>query len=235
MADLLDVWRFEIKYGMTQLEALSLIPKVAFILPADKNNKGNEGYMIRSLYFDSMYDKDYQAKEDGLEEHKKIRIRIYESGSNVAKLELKEKTGKWQRKRSLTITRDAAERLISMDYSPLLEFSDPLAVWLYNTMTLDMYRPRCIVQYNRTAFMLNANDIRITFDSCIEASESNFDLFSDNIALYPAADPCVVVLEVKYNGFILSYISNTVSEANKSPISFSKYYMSRKYSRNPEV
>jgi len=233
MAEIIDVWRFEVKYRMAQLEAYRLFQKLALVLPADKNNQGFDGYMVRSLYFDSIGDKDFEMKESGLESHKKIRIRIYAPGSETAKLEYKEKTGKWQRKRSITISRAAAERMISGDYSPLLDYDEPLAAQLYGTMTRDIYRPRCIIQYRRSAFMLGTNDTRVTFDTRIEASESNFDLFSDRIAFFPVAEPCTTVLEVKYNGFILSFVSNAVSEANKAPTAFSKYYMARKYSRKP--
>ena len=38
--------------------------------------------MVRSLYFDSLEDSDYYDKLDGVMNRKKIRLRIYEAGSD---------------------------------------------------------------------------------------------------------------------------------------------------------
>ena len=230
MDSLLDVSRFEVKYGISQLESFLMQKRLSLVLPMDTNNHGFSGYMVRSLYFDSAADKDYEQKLAGLEYRKKIRIRIYAPHSETAKLELKEKLGKWQRKRSIGLSRDAAELMIKGDFSPLEKMGGALAEQLYTTMTMEIYRPRTIVQYKRTAFMLPTNDTRITFDSQIEATESDFDLFSDKIAFYPAYDLSGVVLEVKYNGFIFSYVSDAISAVGTMPSSYSKYVMARKYS-----
>ena len=49
---------------------------------------------------------------DGIGERRKIRLRIYDPGDKNAKLELKEKTGDFQRKRSLTVSREEAEQMM---------------------------------------------------------------------------------------------------------------------------
>lgn len=54
--------------------------------------------MIRSLYFDSLEDIDWQEKEDGIELRRKIRLRNYGSQSSFAKLEMKQKQGSNQKK-----------------------------------------------------------------------------------------------------------------------------------------
>ena len=52
---------------------------------------------------------------------------------------------------------------------------------------------------------------------------------AQDLALLPVwyADPYNAVLEVKYNGFLLSYIKDLVSLANRSEFSVSKYCLSR--------
>ena len=45
--------------------------------------------------------------------------------------------------------------------------------------------------------------------------------------LYPVLDPFQAVLEVKYNGFLLSYIKSAVSQADRSELSVSKYCLAR--------
>jgi len=43
----------------------------------------------------------------------------------------------------------------------------------------------------------------------------------------PVLDRFNGVLEVKYNGFLLSYIKELVNEANRSELSVSKYCLAR--------
>ncbi len=84
--------------------------------------------MVRSLYFDTIDDTDYTEKEDGYEYRKKIRLRIYSPSANNAKLEMKEKLGDNQRKRSLNISKEHALELISGRYECLLSYENPFAL-----------------------------------------------------------------------------------------------------------
>lgn len=89
------------------------------------------------------------------------------------------------------------------------------------------YIPRTIVEYNRKAFIAKENRIRITFDNRIVATESCFDLFSEHLNMNPVLDPYNVVLEVKYNGFLLNYIQSMINCTDKSELSVSKYVLAR--------
>ncbi len=73
-------------------------------------------------------------------------------------------------------------------------------------MEMWAYRPKTVVEYDRFAFIAPENSIRITFDSGIRANEVNFNIFDRNLVLNSVMSPFAVVLEVKYNGFLLSYI-----------------------------
>ena len=84
-----------------------------------------------------------------------------------------------------------------------------------------------MVEYQRKAFIAKENKIRVTFDSHIVATETCFDLFSGNLVMYPVLDPFNTVLEVKYNGFLLSYIKELVNRVDRSQLSVSKYCLAR--------
>ena len=71
------------------------------------------------------------------------------------------------------------------------------------------------------------NNIRVTFDNRIVATESCFDIFSDRLNMNPVLDPYDVVLEVKYNGFLLGYIREMMNSIDKSELSVSKYVLAR--------
>lgn len=227
---LLDVSRTEKKYNISTISASNMKRIFSSALKSDKHNEG-DGYMVRSLYFDSYDDSDYYDKEDGYNYRKKIRLRIYSPDEEFAKLEKKEKVGNNQWKRSLTISKADALRLIDGDFSPLLEYGSNFAFEMYEIMTIGLYRPRCIIEYDRMAFIVDSNDIRLTLDSNIRATESNFDLFSQDLQFYPVGYPDEVTLEVKYDNFLFSYIKEMLAVCDKKQVSSSKYIMGRSVSR----
>ena len=199
------------------------------ILIQDEHN-GTDGYIIRSLYFDTVYDDDFFEKLEGTEIRRKIRLRIYDPRQDFAMLEMKQKQGSVQLKRSLRMSRADAEALIEGKYEVLLNYDEDFAGECYGVMHCRCYRPKTIVQYNRKAYIAKENKIRITFDNNIVATESNFDLFSENLAMYPVFDKFNVVLEVKFDGFLLDYIRQFINSINKSELSVSKYMLARKQS-----
>ncbi len=220
------VMREEKKFLISVAEYLGTSGKLEQIMLQDPHN-GTHGYMIRSLYFDTVFDTDFFEKQAGVELRRKVRLRCYDPNQDFAMLELKQKQGTRQLKRSLRLSRSDAERLIKCDYSPLLGYSEPFAAEMYSLMQSRLYRPKTIVQYNRKAFIARENKIRVTFDNAIVSTESCFDLFSDKLLMNPVLDPYDVVLEVKYNGFLLSYIKNLINCIDKSELSVSKYVLAR--------
>lgn len=83
------------------------------------------------------------------------------------------------------------------------------------------------MEYDRKAFIAKENKIRVTFDSRIVATESSFDLFDERLNMTPVLDPGAVVMEVKYNGFLLDYIRRMINTVDQSELSVSKYMLAR--------
>ena len=71
-----DVLREEKKFLLNQAEALKLRNYLSNVVHTDSHN-GLDGYQVRSLYFDSLSNRDFQEKEDGLELRRKLRLRVY--------------------------------------------------------------------------------------------------------------------------------------------------------------
>ena len=204
------------------------------LLIQDSHN-GTHGYTIRSLYFDTPYDDDFFEKLDGIETRRKIRLRCYDPKNDFAMLEIKQKQGASQMKRSLRLSREDAKSLIDGKYDVLLNYQEEFAKECYGLMQCKCYRPKTIVEYNRMAYIAKENKIRITFDNNIVATESCFDLFSENLVMNPVMDKFNVVLEVKFNGFLLDYIRSFINSINKSELSVSKYALARQQSYNGEI
>ena len=226
-----EVLRQEKKYAINAADGAALRQRLGPVMLGDAHN-GAQGYVIRSLYFDTPDDQDFQDKVDGLELRRKLRLRTYSPQSDFAMLEMKQKQGPYQRKRSLRLAREDAQRLCRGDYRPLQKMADPFAAECYGLMHCRCYRPRAVVEYRRQAYIARENHIRITLDSQIAATESRGDLFDARLPLYPVLDPFQLVLEVKYNGFLLSYIKDLLDLVGRPELSVSKYCLARSVSRS---
>jgi len=223
---MLTVLRREEKYVLKLEEALQYAERFSQILMADKFSQSGS-YTVRSLYFDTVDDKDFFDKITEQNCRRKIRLRIYSPYDTKAKLELKQKENIYQKKRSLTISKEHALALIAGDFSVLLTYPDNFAAEMYAIMTTECYRPKTIIEYQRRAFMSKENNIRLTFDLNIVTTESCFDLFSDNLSMHPVFDLNNAIFEVKYDKFMLGYISDIIGCINRRNVSSSKYCMGR--------
>lgn len=226
-----EVLRQEKKFLITLDQFQTLKEKLREIMISDSHN-GDHGYSIRSLYFDTLEDDDYNDKEDGNFLRKKIRLRLYDPKADFAMLEMKQKEGMYQRKRSLKVRRSDAEKIIAGEYSCLLNYEDPFASELYCIMNMNVYRPKAVVEYNRLAFIARENNIRVTFDFNIIGTESNFNVFDEAMIENTLFAQDAVILEVKFNGFLLSYIKDVISGIDSSELSVSKYCLSRAVSKH---
>ena len=221
-----EVLRQEKKFSINVMDGAKLRKLLDRVMISDEHN-GVQGYTIRSLYFDTPDNDDFMDKIDGLELRRKIRLRIYDPENDFAMLEMKQKEGAYQKKRSLRLSRTDAFRLCAGDYGALLQYEEPFAAECYGLMSLRCYRPKTIVEYLRRAYIARENHIRVTIDSQIRATESCYDIFSKELGLHPVQSPFQMVLEVKYNGFMLSYIKALLDQVERSELSVSKYCLAR--------
>ena len=227
---MLQVKRIENKFLINQQERLQTIRRLDAIMPRDAHSTSSQGYEVRTLYFDTLADRCCAEKEEGLRVHEKIRARIYGTDDKVIKLECKHKDGAFQVKESLLIDRPTLEELARGRYECLRELKDPKALFFYKKLSAGMF-PKVIIQYQRLSYCLNVNNIRITFDSDIRATECCTDLFRQNLQAHPVLPPDQVILEVKYNHFLLGYVKDALRGLNKSPASYSKYFSGRTFYR----
>lgn len=226
---MLAVLRREEKYLLTLRESLQCAARFEKVLTPDEYSRDG-AYQIRSLYFDTVDDRDFHDKLTEQNCRQKIRLRIYSPGDSHVKLELKQKENIYQKKRSLLITRADALALIDGRYSVLLNYEEQFAGEMFALLTERCYRPKTIIEYSRRAFMAKENNIRLTFDSDIRALEGDHCLFSDALPLYPVLPGDHVIFEVKYNRFLLGYITDIISCVDRRSVSASKYCLGRSLS-----
>ena len=225
-----EVLRQERKFLISLSQRTRFAGQLDALLHQDQHNTDllQGGYRVRSLYFDTLNDRDFYAKIDGVEQRRKLRLRIYHPEDETAFLEMKQKQGANQLKRSLPVSREDAEQLIQGNYKPLLHYREDFAAECYAILNREHYRPKTVVEYRRKAYVLPENSIRITLDSDIQANEFRYDIFDPQLALAPALDPWKTILEVKYNHFLLTYVRDIIRSCNQSELSVSKYCMARR-------
>lgn len=81
-------YRHELKYLINEGEHAALACRMAPVFKLDKHAQAG-GYTIRSLYFDDYCNSAYEEKDAGILMRKKYRVRIYNGGDKVIKLERK--------------------------------------------------------------------------------------------------------------------------------------------------
>ena len=220
-----EVLRQEKKYLMTLLDGQRLCARLSGFLLEDAHS-GAQGYAVRSLYFDTMDDGDYRDKLDGLELRRKLRLRIYDPDQDWAKLEVKEKRGSVQVKKSLTVSRETALQLMAGNDSVLLGLGSGFARQLYQLLERGLYRPKCVVEYRRDAFVEPANNIRITVDTDLRAGKNADSFWKAEPGLHPVlGNP---TLEVKYDGFLLDQCKWILGLSGMPELSLSKYELARR-------
>lgn len=226
MNDVLSIYRNEDKFIISKIQISNLKSKLDVILKKDDYIKDNS-YVVRSLYFDSLNNIDFNTKLAGTKDRKKIRIRVYDPDDSKCKVEMKNKDGDLSHKISLWITKDDAMGLINGQYNVLTKYftKTEAAIKIYKTMSLGCYKPVVMVEYDRIAYTFPLYDTRITFDYNIRSSESNFDLFAKKIIYTPLLNE--TILEVKYNGKLVGFISEILKPYKLTRISVSKYCIGR--------
>lgn len=224
--DFLKVYRHELKFLLSKIEYEYLKCLLASTMNLDKHAQLENDYYIRSLYFDTITESDYTSKIIGISERRKIRLRIYSLETSNVKLEVKNKRGDFSVKETITINREDAQELSMQNYEVLLNYHDEISGKVYNSFVHNYYTPKVIVDYDREAYMLPVEDIRITFDKKVRAAHTT-DLFCESIPMHYILPEQQVILEVKYNRYIPKHICDIISGTCMQRMSISKYCMAR--------
>lgn len=223
------IFRKELKYVISEENYLRIQSMLEALMEPDQYGT-NGSYMVRSQYYDSITDADLKDNLDGVMEKRKIRVRIYSADALRAKLEYKCKTGSDGIKYSIELTREEAMMLENHQYDFLLGRKEELAKRLYVKMTEQVYFPKTIVEYFRTAYTYPVSDVRVTFDRNIRGSVNPYGIFEEEPFYIPLISPGMGVLEVKYNDFFPSPLKDLLKSIEGLEESYSKYSMARLHS-----
>jgi hypothetical protein len=223
----LQVRRHELKYYISRSDyeyARSLLSK---LMKRDSNQKDDRGYFIRSLYLDDANESGVVEKLAGVENRDKYRMRIYDTNQDWVKLERKRKYNNYVQKSTGIITKAEAMEIAKGNYESLLKYKNPALNSIYFDMKRKYFRPVVIVDYIRDAYMLDYNDIRITFDKHLRSGTTTLDLFSDTIETEPLQRSEVIIMEVKFNNCLPSWFKEFFRFDSATFSAISKYCQTR--------
>lgn len=218
------MYRSEQKYVVNENTLQIMKQKLSTFLAYDKHQKG-DSYRIRSMYFDTYERKSYRENDAGVEERKKYRIRVYDNPSELIRLEIKHKLKERNQKESCTLSLEQYEAIMAgtLQFDP--NYPNPLRM-LFLDMRMNLLRPSVIVEYERTAFVYDTGNIRITFDRNISFSHQYEKFLDQEIPKTPLLPQNRHVFEVKFDGILPEFIAQTIETGQLERTTFSKFYFS---------
>ena len=220
-------YRHELKFKISNSAAEILKQKLSLILGKDKNAYYEDGsYLIKSLYFDDRDSSSYYEKMDGVLYRKKYRIRMYNDVDTFIRLEKKMKHNNFTAKEQMLISKNIYSKILDGKIDEIENPEGLLLEFITNYKNKGLV-PSVIVEYHRTAFTYPISDVRITFDSNIQSSLYNYDLFNTSYPRYIVDEPGKQVLEVKFNEILPLHIANILNDIPACREAVSKFAICR--------
>lgn len=219
-------YRHELKFEVSDAELTIIYYRLKALMHMDAHQEGGS-YGIRSLYFDDLSDSCMRENEDGLDNRRKYRIRIYNGSDETINLEKKMKFRGMTRKESVPLKREICEAYMNGQIPDFSEAQSDLEKELLCEVKMNGMQPKSIVEYERTAFVEPRGNVRITFDRNISGCSQVDTFFDYHLNAVPVLPTGRHVLEVKYDDLLPQYISDVLEISTLQQTSFSKYYYSR--------
>jgi len=217
--------RNEWKYEISPKSAILLDARLSAFLKRDKHG-GRDGYLIRSLYFDDIYESAFYEKTAGVKERVKYRIRYYDFHTDVIFFERKRKHGIYIEKDSVLINRNIAENMIQNRPLKNAVLQDSLLAEYSALRSSSLLKPRVIVDYQRKAYTFQEQNVRITLDSNIQSGMYRTDAFFEKPMMLPVSNHDNVVLEVKFDRYLPDWPKEALSQLQLTSQANSKFCMS---------
>ena len=216
-------WKHEINYA----DMLTLKSRLAAVALPDKH--GLQGkYIIRSLYFDNIYDKALREKLNGVNRREKFRLRYYDGSLEYIVLEKKSKINGLCNKVQTRVSVEDVKSIMAEDIGTMWKNKDPLITELGYKIQTQGLRPKTIVEYTRQAFVYDPGNVRITLDYDIRTGLTSTDFLNPKSITLPAGNS-PAILEVKWDEFLPSVICDAVQLYGRHASAFSKYAACRMY------
>jgi hypothetical protein len=176
-----------------------------------------------------MDDRAVQEKLLGVKYREKFRLRTYNNSSSVIRLEKKVKNNTMGYKESAMLTQEECQDLIAGDYHFLRQKQEAICRQLYIKMRTALFKPKTIIEYKREAYVWEPGRIRITIDSDVRTGISSTDFWNFAIPMVNVVENNTAILEIKYDNYLPSHISNLLRLDSRQRAAISKYVLGRRF------
>ena len=192
-----EKWRKELKYTVTEGESIVTARRLSSFMQRDKNLKGGREYLIRSLYFDNLYEKVLKEKLSGTAIRDKFRIRYYDFDTAFIRLEKKSKRYAVGHKYQCRLTAEEVQKIIDGDLAWMETDERPLVRELFLKMKLELFRPSVIGLLQRAVYLRTRQ--------CAHYLRQGYLLLQGHQGIFPkgcADGSCAAGRQVYYGGKI---------------------------------
>jgi len=229
-------YRNELKYVCTEAQLRMIEQRIRPFCQKDPH-AGPEGiYHIRSVYFDDIDNRCFYENEDGVNAREKFRIRIYNADAEYITLECKQKRNGKNHKDSCSLTRELCEAVLNgsitwnmvKNYTPDRGQKELLHKFFVQYCNRHM-RGKVIVSYERTPYIYDVGNVRITLDRHIAGASDISEFLEPTVNGRPVMPTGYHVLEVKYDEFLPDFLKNAMQIGTLRRTTYSKYYICRKF------
>ena len=224
-------YRHELKFVCDERQLMLLEEKIKHICALDSHSRSDGKYLVRSLYFDTYDDRCFYENVDGVDLRKKYRIRLYNGNADSVHLECKETVHGLKSKDTCQLTKQQCRQLMyNQPVTGLLPHQELLRSFLIQR-SIQLFRPKVIVEYERTPYVHELGNVRVTFDRYICSSSAINHFLENKISGRSIMEQGSHILEVKYDEGLPGAIEEVLSSGQLlSRSSFSKYCLCRQYS-----
>ena len=220
--------RHEIKIAINDADAAALRQRLRLVARYDEHAPEG-GYLVRSLYFDTLRDLALREKLDSVNNREKFRIRCYDRDFSFIQLEKKSKCNGLGEKAKARVTANEVKALLDGDLAWMNDPSRPVVVELLSKMRSQGLRPKVVVEYRREPFVYRPGNVRVTIDSDVRTGVGSLAFLDPAMPLVPVPGEQRGVLEVKWDAFLPDIIRDAVQLNGRRSAAFSKYAAARMY------
>ncbi len=226
-------YRSEWKYVCTDGQLELIRARLSGLLSPDSHAAPDGSYTVHSLYFDDYRDSCAAGNESGDGIRFKYRVRYYDDSAESLHLERKNKRYGLGEKKSCLLSAAEYAALLSGDgFGAFWETDKSLLREFGSLMMTREFRPKVIIDYQRTAFVEPTAHIRITLDRNITAAYDCAAFLRGSYIQFPIQDAHQNILEVKFDEFLPGWLRRMLESLNIRQTTFSKYYLGRKRLEN---
>ncbi len=225
--------RFELKYRLSYVEYLMVRHAILIYMKKDKytQGKGDKGYYVRSLYFDSDDYRAYHEKMSGDSQRLKLRIRTYNSSEELSpkvRAEIKMRKGNLVLKRSSFVSIEGLKNFLrSRSFN---DDQDQVLIEFEKNARAKILLPKVLIEYYREGYESRLESgLRITFDHRVKSAHSK-ELFPRN-PFFREHNRGFVIMEAKFNDSLPRWMRDLVHSHGLKIIANSKFAQGIQLSR----